>query len=202
MLVQRAYDVESFQISGPPWMDEQRYSIVAKVPPETTVGGCKLMLQQLLAERFLLHEHIGSRPFRVYDLILSKGGPKFSTQSVQPGGQDRAVVMSGLMQEQRKAAEKLGLVGAKNLFVTNESMPQFAARLSQYLDRPAVDRTQLSGKFSLSLIWVESDDVGGKPDGPSFFAALREQLGLELRPATQDLRVIVVDSAERTPTGN
>jgi hypothetical protein len=33
VLIMRAYDVQNFQVSGPPgWMDSQRFDIIAKVP--------------------------------------------------------------------------------------------------------------------------------------------------------------------------
>src|SRR4051812_33221743 len=35
MLLVRAYGVRPYQISGPGWLDNERYDIVAKVPPGT-----------------------------------------------------------------------------------------------------------------------------------------------------------------------
>ncbi len=205
MLIRRAYDVESYQIVGPRWMDGQRYSITAKVPTRTTAEECKLMLQNLLAERFHLRQHAEARPFRVFQLIVSKDGPKFgSGEAIAVSeGQDRRAVALRVVGEQQKALQGLRFTPTQSFFVTNASMAQFASRLSQYLDRPTIDKTGLSGDHSLSLSWVGDRGAGvERPDGPSLVEALREQLGLELRQATQDLRVIVVDAAERTPDEN
>ena len=35
-VIMTAYGVKNYQVSGPPWLDTERYSIAAKVPPGTT----------------------------------------------------------------------------------------------------------------------------------------------------------------------
>jgi uncharacterized protein (TIGR03435 family) len=45
-IVARAYGVQRFQIVGPPWFDDQRYDLVARVPPGTTMPQLQLMLQK------------------------------------------------------------------------------------------------------------------------------------------------------------
>ena len=50
-----AYSVKRSQISGGPnWLDSERFDIVAKVPGGATKEQVKVMLQNLLAERFKL----------------------------------------------------------------------------------------------------------------------------------------------------
>ena len=72
-----AYGVASDQISGlPDWAENQGYSIVAKIPPNTTKDQFSLMLQNLLAERFHLALHHETRGFQVYSLLVAKDGPK------------------------------------------------------------------------------------------------------------------------------
>ena len=80
--------------------------------------------------------------------------------------------------------------------------------LSHHLDRLVIDRTGLTGRFDLEL---EAFDIKAPPDykpgpsdlelppakGPSIFEAVREQLGLSLRPETASVPVIVIDHAER-----
>jgi uncharacterized protein (TIGR03435 family) len=54
-LLARAYDVWLDQISGPAWLDDRSayaYRIDATLPPNTTTEQFRLMLQNLLAERF------------------------------------------------------------------------------------------------------------------------------------------------------
>ena len=40
VLIMRAYDVQSFQVSGPAWMDSQRFDVIANVPDGATNGRC------------------------------------------------------------------------------------------------------------------------------------------------------------------
>jgi uncharacterized protein (TIGR03435 family) len=52
-----AYDVKNFQIEGPAWMATERFDITATLPPDTTKEQFRIMLQNLLAERFKLKFH-------------------------------------------------------------------------------------------------------------------------------------------------
>src|SRR5690349_16195968 len=51
-LLMKAYDVKSYQISGPEWLATQRYDIIAKVPAGTTNEQAMIMWQNLLTQRF------------------------------------------------------------------------------------------------------------------------------------------------------
>ena len=63
-LLQLAFDVKGFQITGGPgWLDAARYDIVA-----TT-----------LADRFALKFHRETRELTVYSLAVAKNGPKLTT---------------------------------------------------------------------------------------------------------------------------
>jgi uncharacterized protein (TIGR03435 family) len=73
-------------------------------------------------------------------------------------------------------------------------------------DRPIVDRTGLEGRFDVDLHWSlpASASPDGSPavsDGPSVFAALREQLGLKLLKGEAPMDVLVIDHIE-PPTPN
>ena len=72
-LLGRAFP-ESYWVNGPGWFDTERYDVVAKTPPQTTKDQFKVMLQNLLTERFGLKVHHELREFRAFDLVLAKGG--------------------------------------------------------------------------------------------------------------------------------
>jgi len=62
-LLATAYGVAFDQISGPDWLETEIYSVAAKIPPNTTKDRFNLMLQNLLAERFHLTLHHGTKDF-------------------------------------------------------------------------------------------------------------------------------------------
>ena len=74
--MQRAYDVKSYQISGPDWMSSARFDISAKVPAGTTKAQSNVMLQNLLADRFKLVLHHSTKESPIYVLLVAKSGPK------------------------------------------------------------------------------------------------------------------------------
>ena len=75
-ILMNAYGVESYQISGPKWLDEERFNITAKIAPGATKEQVKLMLQNLLTERFKLAAHRETKELPMYALVVGKGGPK------------------------------------------------------------------------------------------------------------------------------
>ena len=70
----RAYGVATDQVSGPDWIDSERYEIIATMPPATTPDDLRIMLRELLAERLGLVAHHESRNLPVYLLTVAKGG--------------------------------------------------------------------------------------------------------------------------------
>jgi uncharacterized protein (TIGR03435 family) len=88
------------------------------------------------------------------------------------------------------------------------TMDYFAFRLSQMLDRPVIDQTKLKGNFDFELAYTrdlppnvpEGALINGEPidtSGPNIFAAIRQQLGLELKAQKGPAEIIVIDSAAK-----
>src|SRR5579863_9583054 len=76
VLVMRAYGLKDYQVSGPAWMDSERYEIAAKIPAGATRSQVSLMLQGLLADRFGLAIHRETRELPIFALLVGKNGPK------------------------------------------------------------------------------------------------------------------------------
>ncbi|MGB7762714.1 MAG: TIGR03435 family protein [Bryobacteraceae bacterium] len=90
MLIARAYGVQDYQISGPGWLESERYDIVAKVPKGATKEQFLVMIQNLLAERFKLTLHHETRELPQYTLVVAKNGPKLKESAPPPATDDAA----------------------------------------------------------------------------------------------------------------
>jgi hypothetical protein len=75
-LIERAYGVKPFQVAGPPWIENVRFDITARYPPETNIDDRALMLRALLEDRFGLAVHRESKLMPGYTLVVSKSGFK------------------------------------------------------------------------------------------------------------------------------
>lgn len=172
-------------ISAPDWLDVERFDIVAKFAPTSPPDQVRLMLQNLLADRFRLKLHRESKEVPVYALVIGKNEPKFEQSA--PGTQGTFSMNAG------------------HLAGKAVPMSAMADRLSSHLfglGRPVVDRTGLEGLYDFVLDWTPDSVPGADDSRPSLFTALQEQLGLRLEAARGAVAVMVVDSIERKPVSN
>jgi uncharacterized protein (TIGR03435 family) len=75
-LVSIAYKVKPYQVSGPDWMGNQRFDIMATFPSGATRADIPEMLQALLKERLKLDAHLENKERPVLALVVGKGGSK------------------------------------------------------------------------------------------------------------------------------
>jgi uncharacterized protein (TIGR03435 family) len=219
-LVTRAFGVQAFLISGPSWLDSERYSITAKVPAGTTVEQARAMWQNLLATRFRMQAHKETRDVPIYELSVGKSAPKIKDAApelpAEEGAPAAAPGPSGQLQRGPDgfpiAPTPRGHFGAQiffdnngrtKLLVRNETMEHFAMMLVPLVQRTVVDKTALKGAYDFILIFAkDGPTVDAENDLPSLSAAVQEQLGLRLEAKKGPADVVVVDRIERTPTEN
>jgi uncharacterized protein (TIGR03435 family) len=179
--VQWAYGVESYQISGPNSLGAKRYDILAKTADPVPVSQLKLMLQQLLADRFKLALHRDTKKLPVYELIVAKGGPRLP--AAKTGGGSEAPLDPRVQDG--------------NFVFADTSMMQFAEELSflKGIDQPVLDQTGIKGIFDITLKGAATAML--QQDGPSLFTLVQEQLGLKLEAQTAPVDVFVIDHVEQ-----
>jgi uncharacterized protein (TIGR03435 family) len=183
-----------FQVSGgPDWVGSDGFDIEAKgANPKATQEQFRQMIQTLLADRFQLKFHFAAKEMPVYALVAAGDRPKLAEakdDSPEVSMRNGRGVMTGV----------------------KATMPMFALALSRPLQRKVIDETGLKGAYNFTLQFVPDEnqtrpgDDGAAPstsiDGPSLFTALREQLGLSLKPSKGPVEVLVIDRAEK-PTPN
>ena len=74
-------------------------------------------------------------------------------------------------------------------------MATFVRILSENLERPAIDRTNLSGRYDFTLNY----DQSSLPDwrlGPALFTMVQD-VGLKLEPRKELVETIMIDSIEQ-----
>ena len=74
-LVAMAYGIQRSQLTGPAWLDSARFDINARIPPGATTEQYRLMLQNLLNERFNLELHHEIKELFFYEMTVAKNGP-------------------------------------------------------------------------------------------------------------------------------
>jgi uncharacterized protein (TIGR03435 family) len=178
--IREAYGVTDPQISGEKWLSPDRYDIVAKIPPGVTSDQHPAMLQALLAERFKLAVHRGTKEMQVYQLIVAKGGPKMQAVETHNGG---------------ITFPRAGYISAEA--VTMKRLATVLSSAKAQLEHTVVDHTGLSGVFTFRLEWTPEDRQSPETLGPSLFAALQEQLGLKLDAGKAEVDTLIVDHAEK-----
>ena len=190
-----AYGVLPHQVSGPQWLKDERFDIVAKTgAPVESEDEMLTLLRPLLVERFGLAMHQESREMPAYLLTVAKGGPKLEEARAEGDVSFKKANKSGAR------------IRAGHL-----TMPQFAEILARRLGHPVRDMTGLTGAYRVSLEWAaeKTPKKPGKPgkvkpdkDRPSIFTAIQEQMGLHLEGRKTAVEVLVVDHIRKTPEQN
>jgi len=175
-LICRAYDVKPYQVSGPQWLNAQRFDIVAKMPDGATKEQVPQMLQALLADRFKLTLHReATKEMPVYALVVAKGGPKMKESDPDPAAPPAAAnpgdpappASSGSSQVTVKTSgngavasdgegrsQKMSMsADGKSMHIeaSKITMAQLAEGLFPLVGKPVVDMTELKGNYQIVL---------------------------------------------------
>jgi uncharacterized protein (TIGR03435 family) len=185
-VLMNAYGVKGFQISGPGWLDSERYDIVAKLPRGATKEQFMVMLQNLLAERFKLTLHREKKDLPMYALVVGKNGPKLKESVEEPAPKEGDAPKAGgpaadgplagaamrrlpmgrdgfpvLPPGAGRAGTMISLTsGNAHMAANGQTMAGLAEMLSNQLDLPVVDMTGLTGKYDFTLTFAPEGGVG------------------------------------------
>lgn len=195
-MVALAYNVVAGFVSGGPyWLESDHFDVYAKMPPGTTADQARLMLRQLLVDRFHLvaRDATINAPGRV--LIVSKEGVKMK----QATGAEDAGCQPKYPQDQSDPFMTLSC--------HNMSMAAFVLILHNYTydywAGPIGDATGLKGAWNFDLKWSNRSQLAmAGAEGISVTDAVQKQLGLEFASRPQPRPEITVDSVNETPTAN
>jgi len=199
LLMQYAYEIWTYQIADAPgWVRSDKYDVAAKAAEgDPQASEVRVMLRQLLEDRFQLKYHWETREAPVYFLAVSKAG---KLKESAPGDCPPKNV-DGPRAGSPNDAPCGGLRNSpghtKGIKLTAGDL---AASLSFLLGKTVVDKTGLTGKYDVELEWTpERVQMAGATENgpPGIFTAMQEQLGLKLESGKGPVKMMVVDRVER-----
>jgi uncharacterized protein (TIGR03435 family) len=167
-----AYRIKSYQLSGPDWMQHQRFDIAAKMPDSATAAQLPELLQALLAERFKLAIHRENKEMPVMALVVGKNGVHLEPAAADadaiaaraaaaPGGRglytgdgeahlgDNGVTVTGASYGPLRGTPPGN--GAPRFDLLAVSMPGLVDLLAAHVDRPVIDMTELKGRYQMQF---------------------------------------------------
>ena len=204
-LIRTAWNVDADKVvGGPDWLEIDHFDVIATAPPGATPQTLRLMLRDLLSNRFHLVAHNDTRGLPAFALTAG------AKPLLQPAdGSEKSAC------EFRKSAKSVPQRGPSEPVVLecrNVTMAALANTLpgireaSGYLfNYPVVDRSGLKGAWNFNLEWTPRmarlfRPAAGEPI--SLFEAFEKPLGLKLVLIEMSFPVVVVDSVHEKPTAN
>ncbi len=185
-LISSAWHLRPEQISGPSWLDTERYDVIARVPPGITREQMRLMLQNLLTGRFQLVLHHETKDLRVYNLTVGKSGAKLtpSPLGTPSSGGNRIV--------DRRIRWTL----------TAYTMDQLAGWLSGVLQASVLNSTGLTGTYDMTFEYMPDPSGTDNPFAVPAETVLESQFGLRVQAERRRMDMLVIDRAKKQPADN
>jgi uncharacterized protein (TIGR03435 family) len=182
--IEWAWGIQESQISGPGWIRDERYDIVARAEGPAPVERLKIMMQGLLRERFALEFHREQKELRAYEMTVAKDGHKM---------------------KEAAADEKMSRQNTAISTVARAmTMREFADFISQPLAMPVVDATGLTGRYDFVLDFTAYLPGHEQVMKTSFdnnngiiLAAMQGELGLKFESRKLSVETFAIDHVEK-----
>lgn len=185
-LIETAYDLKDFQLSGAPgWISTRRYDVEADIGAPTLAqirelsrdeqyDQLKVLMQSLLADRFTLRVVRAVKQFAAYNLAVSKDDSKLKSFAVDPYPANA----HGLYTLSDRGNGEMCLEASK------ANLENIANGLSRALALPVIDKTSVKGNYTFAIRWTnDAQAPGGPPPDPAYdrtVTAALEDVGLKL----------------------
>jgi len=156
-------------------LPEGKFDFVVKTPIKNG-DAARTWLRRAVESAFELHGKRETRDMAVFILSVAKPNSENLVPTVSTGGSS-AQSGPGRMQG------------------VNQSIGSLAWSLEGKLGKPVLDETGLTNHYDFELKWTDAGDEHPKPE--VLVQAVHEQLGLELKPATRPVELLVVEKAAK-----
>jgi uncharacterized protein (TIGR03435 family) len=229
ILMAAAWDIDFDHLERfaglPRWVESEKFDINAKTathtngPPLRGSGfiddDVRLMLRNLLIERFQIQWHYEDRLVEAYSLVAAKPGVNQAGKMKKAEPANRATCKEArtVANDPRDANPLL----YELLACRNATVAQLAVKLQELEPNnfayPVEDATGLTGTWDFTLsftpAWMlrpttgqASGEASEPSGGISIADAVSKQLGLKLEMRKRLLPVVVIDHMEEKPLGN
>lgn len=193
--------------SLPEWVGKQRFDIEATAPEQATKEQYRQMMQTLLAERFGLTLHFEKKDRPVLAMVLVKPGMPGPKLVPHEQGQPCDEKPSGTTfpfpcYTYGARMDKSGMWLSGSRATTMDLLANFVASLagtSGEISRRVVDKTDLKGQWDFTLLApppIKVQTTGAQPDTTAL-EALRDQLGIKLKPDHAIVSLPVIDHIQK-----
>ena len=213
----------SLKSNAPAWVtggfdaSADRFNIEARAPGNSNIEQMRLMMQVLLADRFHLVVHHEIRDAPVFGLTLVHAGAtgpnlrlhpasdtcpdatsqpdKANSPSVSSAVEDLPPVC-GAIAHVLSSTNPHSSFGGRGVPISllATSLPTMTGMA--IIPRPVVDRSGLAGLYDFTLQWASFPNPETGDTAASFRAALKSQLGLELKPTQAPIDILVIDHVD------
>jgi uncharacterized protein (TIGR03435 family) len=186
---------------GPSWASTDRFDVAGVGNRNASVAETRLMMRNLLADRFKLTTRIEPRERPVFDMVMARDdrrlGPQLKSTSECAGQPtSEGLPPSGPPSLANPACGTIAFGG--NVFRGHGvTLARIAGSLSNFAGRLVKDQTGLDGLYDFELKWSRPSENPNPNDPPEFVTAVREQLGLKLEAVRGAVDVLVIVSAEQ-----
>lgn len=191
----------------PEWVEKQRFDIEATAPEHATKDQYRQMMQTLLSERFGLKLHFEKKDRPVLAMFLVKpdipGSRLIPHDKGQPCDEKPlAETYPGQCYTYAARMDKSGLWLSGSRATTMELLGNFVGSLggnSGEISRRVVDKTGLTGLWDFTLLALPPVKMPGTDTqtGPTALEAVREQLGIRLKPDRAVVALPVIDHVQK-----
>jgi uncharacterized protein (TIGR03435 family) len=227
-----AYGLKEYQVVGPDWLNRTDVDIEGTMGAGTTAEQLRVMLQNLLVDRFKLTFHWDTKELPTYSIFVGRSGPKMrefadpsSGDSAPPSRVEGQLKLDadGFPISTGAQPDGIGTVrinGRSQLRAQRATMQDLAKELSSKLQlaAPVADETGLQVKYDFTLKFatpgwdgrfMDFPELGISASAyeamellPELGVALQSEIGLKLEQKRAPVDVFVVERVERAPSGN
>jgi uncharacterized protein (TIGR03435 family) len=188
----------------PSWVAVERFDIEARAAGAPSKDDMRLMMQELLKERFGLRMH---GELSVADglalTVARKGtlGPGLrQADRAKCSESDRSTELITCGRIGPSSSSVPGRLRVAGRAVSISRLATFLTNPATGIDRPVFDHTELTGLFDVDIEWtgdVNDSVTESKAEDLTFIQALHDQLGLNLKRAKGRVEVVVIDRIDR-----